>query len=205
MAGDGEAWEKELKEREADEKRDNPRVLLETEQGSIALELFEDTAPNTVANFVSLVEKGFYDGIIFHRVIPSFMAQGGDPDATGGGGPGYTIKDEAGERNVRLHWRGTLSMAKTAQPDTGGSQFFICYKPCEHLNHKHAVFGRVIEGQEAADRLEMGDAIKKATVIRKRNHPYVPETVGGKPWSSPPKAPDKKDEKSGEKKDEPPK
>jgi peptidyl-prolyl cis-trans isomerase B (cyclophilin B) len=168
-------WEDEKKFREADAKKDdNPKLQLETEKGKIVLELFEDTAPNTVANIISLSETGYYNGVKFHRIIAGFMAQGGDPQGTGMGGPGYTIKDEL-KGNPRFHWRGTLSMAH-AGPNTGGSQFFLCYSPTPHLNEKHTVFGRIIEGQEVADELERGDEIVKATVLRKRDHEYKVET-----------------------------
>ncbi|HZU97200.1 MAG TPA: peptidylprolyl isomerase [Planctomycetota bacterium] len=140
----------------------------------MVLELFEDTAPNTVANIISLSETGYYNGVKFHRIIAGFMAQGGDPQGTGMGGPGYTIKDEL-KGNPRFHWRGTLSMAH-AGPNTGGSQFFLCFSPTPHLNDKHTVFGRIIEGQEVADELERGDEIVKATVLRKRDHEYKVET-----------------------------
>ncbi len=178
-------WAEEEKARAADAKRDdNPRVQLETDRGTIVLELFEDTAPNTVANFVWLVENGFYDGIKFHRIIAAFMAQGGDPTGTGSGGCGYDIKDEL-KGNTRFHWRGTLSMAKTSAPDSGNSQFFMNYVPTPHLNERHTVFGRILEGQEVADALVVGDAIKKGTVLRKRAHEYKPETIpapGRTPW-----------------------
>jgi peptidyl-prolyl cis-trans isomerase B (cyclophilin B) len=178
-------WADEQKARAEDAKKDdNPRVQLETSRGLIVLELFEDTAPNTVANFISLVESGFYNNIKFHRIIPGFMAQGGDPTGTGGGSCGYNIKDELKD-NPRFHWRGTLSMANTGAANSGNSQFFLCYGACPHLNaaeaqgrwRGHTVFGRIIEGQEVADVLLRGDAIVKATVLRKRSHDYKPETM----------------------------
>jgi cyclophilin family peptidyl-prolyl cis-trans isomerase len=189
-------WEAEQKLREAESKADNlPRVKLETTKGDIVVELFEDQAPNTVANFISLVQKGFYNGVPFHRVIANFMAQGGDPTGTGGGGPGYRIKDEVGRPNARMHFRGSLSMAKTSAPDTGGSQFFLTFKPTPHLNGLHTVFGRVIEGMDVLAKLNRveppptggptqgADKIVKATVLRKRDHEYKPATLpeaGGK-------------------------
>src|SRR4029079_8655388 len=137
----------EQQTREAEAKADDlPRVKLQTNKGDITIELFENEAPNTVANFISLVEKGFYDGVPFHRVLPNFMAQGGDPKGTGQGGPGYRIKDEFGNKGARAHFRGSLSMANTGQPNTNGSQFFLTFKPTPHLNGRHTVFGRVIEG-----------------------------------------------------------
>jgi cyclophilin family peptidyl-prolyl cis-trans isomerase len=183
-------WEQEQKLRAAEAKADNlPRVKLQTTKGDIVVELFENQSPNTVANFISLVEKKYYDGILFHRVIAGFMAQGGDPTGTGGGGPGYTIKDEVGRDDARMHFRGSLSMAKTPAPNSGGSQFFLTFKPTPHLNGLHTVFGRVIEGLDVLAKLNRVDAaetggpppnadkIIKATVLRKRDHEYKPETL----------------------------
>lgn len=178
----------ELKLREAEAKADDlPRVKLETNQGDIVVELFENQAPNTVANFISLVDKKFYDGLKFHRVIEGFVAQGGDPKGDGTGGPGYAIPCECDPQehpNHRNHYRGTLSMAH-AGPNTGGSQFFLCFGPTPHLDGKHTAFGRVIEGLEVLDkikRIEPGDPgapdkIVKATVVRKRDHEYKPKTL----------------------------
>lgn len=125
---------------------DNPVAVIETSLGRIAAELFPKEAPDTVANFVKLVETGFYDGVIFHRVIPKFMIQTGDPTGTGRGGPGWTIRDEFHPK-LRHDRPGVLSMAN-AGPGTGGSQFFITHGPTPHLDDRHAVFGRVIEGLE---------------------------------------------------------
>ena len=152
-----------------------PQVTLHTNKGAIVLELAEDDAPNTVANFVSLAEKGFYNGVVFHRVIADFMIQGGDPTGTGRGGPGYVIADEFSPR--LRHARGVLSMAN-AGPNTGGSQFFITHVACPHLDGKHAVFGRVIEGMDVVDSIRQGDRIEKVTVDRKRSHPYRPVVSG---------------------------
>ncbi|GAB6166824.1 hypothetical protein JCM19992_28240 [Thermostilla marina] len=182
------AWAKEQELRKAEAEADDlPRVLLKTTKGEIVVELFEDQAPNTVANFISLVEKGFYDGVAFHRVIPGFMAQGGDPRGDGTGGPGYRIRDEYDQPGARLHFRGSLSMANTGQPDTNGSQFFITYMPTGHLNGKHTVFGRVIKGMDVVDKLQPRDPqrdtdvepdkILEAKVLRKRDHEYKPETL----------------------------
>ncbi|MDE2040397.1 MAG: peptidylprolyl isomerase [Elusimicrobia bacterium] len=124
----------------------NPVAQIETSLGAISAELFDKEAPETVANFVKLSEKGFYDGVIFHRVIPGFMIQGGDPTGTGRGGPGYTIPDEFHPK-LRHDRAGVLSMAN-AGPDTGGSQFFITLAATPHLDDRHAVFGRVIAGQD---------------------------------------------------------
>jgi len=123
-------------------------VLLQTTVGDIRIELFEDTMPITAGNFRKLVEKGFYNGVLFHRVIPSFMIQGGDPTGTGMGGPGYTIKDEFAQDNRNA--RGTISMAN-AGPNTGGSQFFINVVDNRRLDPKHPVFGKVVAGMEVAD------------------------------------------------------
>ena len=130
----------------------NPIVTIEMENGDIMkAELYPDIAPNTVNNFISLVKKGFYDGLIFHRVINGFMIQGGCPDGTGMGGPGYTIKDEFSSK--LLHdGPGVLSMAN-AGPDTGGSQFFITLRDCPWLDGKHAVFGKVTKGMEVVYRI----------------------------------------------------
>jgi cyclophilin family peptidyl-prolyl cis-trans isomerase len=179
-----ELWPTEEKIRETEAQADDlPRVLLKTSKGDVVIELFENEAPIATANFISLVEKHFYDGVPFHRVIAGFMAQGGDPTGTGRGGPGYTIPDECQQENARSHFGGSMSMAKTAEPDTGGSQFFLTFRPTPHLNGKHTVFGRVIEGMDVAATLERidpekpgpaPDKIITATVLRKRNHPYEP-------------------------------
>jgi len=151
-----------------------PQVTLHTDKGAIVVELAEDDAPNTVANFVSLAEKGFYNGVTFHRVIANFMIQGGDPTGTGRGGSGYVIADEFSPR--LKHARGVLSMAN-AGPNTGGSQFFITHVPCPHLDGKHAVFGRVIEGMDVVDSIRQGDRIEKVTVDRKRRGAYEPKIL----------------------------
>lgn len=182
--------EAEMAKRKADAAADDrPRVLLSTSAGDIVVELFEDDAPNTVANFISLVEKGFYNGTPFHRVIGGFMAQGGDPTGTGTGGPGYVIECECELPTARKHFLGTLSMAH-AGPNTGGSQFFLTFRPTEHLDGRHTVFGRVVEGFEVLPKIartqtdEGGpvagaepDTIVKAKVLRKRDHAYEPKTL----------------------------
>ena len=133
----------------------NPIVTIEMEDGGVMkAELYPDVAPNTVNNFISLVQKGFYDGLIFHRVIPGFMIQGGCPDGTGMGGPGYSIKGEFtgnGFANNLVHDRGVLSMARTMAPDSAGSQFFVMVEKAPHLDGQYAAFGKVIEGMEVAD------------------------------------------------------
>jgi len=152
-----------------------PQVTIHTEKGDIVLELAEDDAPNTVANFIHLAEKGYYDGLTFHRVIADFMIQGGCPQGDGRGGPGYCIADEFSP-NLR-HERGVISMAN-AGPNTGGSQFFITHVPCPHLDGKHAVFGKVVKGMDVVDAIERGDKMTRVTVDRKREHAYKPQTLG---------------------------
>ena len=133
----------------------NPIITIEMESGGIIrAELYPEIAPNSVRNFVSLVEKGYYDGVIFHRVIPGFMIQGGCPRGAGTGGPGYSIKGEFagnGFSNELEHDRGVLSMARTAMPDSAGSQFFIMHKQSPHLNGEYAAFGKVTEGMDTVD------------------------------------------------------
>ena len=131
-----------------------PVVTIETNHGVIKVELCPETAPNTVNNFISLVRKGFYDGTIFHRVIPGFMIQGGDPEGTGMGGPGYGIKGEFaanGFENPLKHTTGVISMARSQQPDSAGSQFFIMVADAAYLDGQYAAFGKVLEGQEVAE------------------------------------------------------
>ena len=181
--------EAEMAARKADaEADDRPRVTITTSKGDIVVELFENEAPNTVANFISLVEKGFYDGTPFHRVIGGFMAQGGDPTGTGSGGPGHVIDCECELPGARKHFLGTLSMAHAGK-NTGGSQFFLTFRPTEHLDGKHTVFGRVIQGFDVLPKLTRTqrqdgqsipglepDTIVKAKVLRKRDHAYEPKT-----------------------------
>ena len=135
----------------------NPIVTIEMENGDVMkAELYPEIAPNTVNNFISLVKKGFYDGLIFHRVIPDFMIQGGDPLGKGIGGPGYGIKGEFrqnGFRNELKHTRGVLSMARAMDPNSAGSQFFIMHDDAPHLDGGYAAFGKVIEGVEAVDHI----------------------------------------------------
>ncbi len=135
----------------------NPIVTIEMENGKkMKIELYPEVAPITVSNFVSLVKKGFYDGIIFHRVIKGFMIQGGDPNGRGDGGPGYSIKGEFnsnGFKNDLKHTRGVISMARTMDPNSAGSQFFIMHKDAPHLDGEYAAFGKVIEGIEVVDEI----------------------------------------------------
>jgi len=138
------------------------KVSIETDKGAISLDLFPEYAPVTVNNFVTLAKDGFYDGVVFHRVISNFMIQGGDPTGTGMGGPGYNFKDEF-TGNPLTHETGSLSMAN-AGPGTNGSQFFITHSPQPHLNGKHTVFGKVTSGQDVVDRIAQGDVMLKVTV-----------------------------------------
>ncbi len=135
----------------------NPVVTMELDNGNVVkAELYPEVAPNTVNNFISLINKGYYDGLIFHRVIPGFMVQGGCPQKTGMGGPGYSIKGEFnsnGFTNTLQHDRGVLSMARTMQPNSAGSQFFIMVAKSPHLDGESAAFGKVIEGIEAVDQV----------------------------------------------------
>lgn len=132
-----------------------------TDRGLIKIELAADKAPLTVANFVNLAKRGFYDGLNFHRVINDFMIQGGCPEGSGRGGPGYRFEDETG--NGLRHERGVLSMAN-AGPNTNGSQFFITHVPCGWLDGKHTVFGKVLEGMDVVDAMKQGDVIRSVTI-----------------------------------------
>jgi peptidyl-prolyl cis-trans isomerase B (cyclophilin B) len=138
-------------------------ATIETEKGNLVLELFASDVPMTVNNFVFLAREGFYDGTTFHRVIPDFMAQGGDPTGTGTGNPGYSFPDEFTEHT---HVTGALSMANSG-PDTNGCQFFITYAPQPHLDGKHSVFGQLIEGMDVLKKLENGDVMKRVTIEEK--------------------------------------
>ena len=135
----------------------NPVVTITMTNGDVMkAELYPEIAPNTVNNFISLVQKGFYDGLIFHRVISGFMIQGGDPQGTGMGGPGYSIKGEVamnGVRNDLKHTRGVLSMARSMMPNSAGSQFFIMHANAPHLDGQYAAFGKVVEGLDVVDKI----------------------------------------------------
>jgi peptidyl-prolyl cis-trans isomerase B (cyclophilin B) len=141
----------------------NYTATFETARGNIVCELFPKDAPNTVNNFVFLAKEGFYDGTTFHRVIENFMVQGGDPTATGSGGPGYKFKDELTPGKYRKHQKGSLSMAN-AGPNTNGSQFFITHIVTDWLDGKHTVYGQVKSGQEIVDAIKGGDTLKKVTI-----------------------------------------
>ena len=138
-------------------------ATIETEKGNIGLELFAGDVPVTVNNFVFLAQEGFYDGTTFHRVIPGFMAQGGDPTGTGTGGPGYRFADEF---TKHTHVTGALSMAN-AGPNTNGSQFFITYGPQHHLDGKHSVFGQLVDGMDVLEAFKNGDTITRIVIEEK--------------------------------------
>lgn len=176
-------WKAEQAIRAAEAQADNlPRVKFTTTKGDVVIELFEDQAPIATANIISLVKDDFYSDVVFHRVLPHFMAQGGDPTGTGSGGPGHNIACECYEPDARKHFRGTLSMAHAGR-DTGGSQFFMCFVPTDFLNGRHTAFGRVVEGMEVLGKLQRidpnaqgpfptPDKIIKAEVLRDRGHAY---------------------------------
>jgi cyclophilin family peptidyl-prolyl cis-trans isomerase len=179
------AAEKAIRDREAKEDY-LPRVRLKTTKGDIDLELFEDQAPNTVANFISLVERGFYKDMPFYHVVQGLFALTGDPTGSGFGGPGYSIPCECYEPNHRNHFRGSVSMANSGR-DTGGSQFFITFVPIEDLDGKKTVFGRVIKGMDVLAKLQRrdptdkeaarADRISEAEVTWKRPHEYKPQIM----------------------------
>ena len=137
------------------------KAVVEMDKGKVVIELFDKDAPNTVANFEKLAKEGFYDGLTFHRVIAGFVAQGGCPNGNGTGGPGYTINCEI---NPNKHERGSLAMAHRG-PNTGGSQFYICYEPQPHLDGMHTVFGKVIEGMDIVDKVNQGDKMNKVSIV----------------------------------------
>ncbi len=149
-----------------------PNVTIETEKGNIIIELYPEAAPAAVANFAQLIESGFYDGVIFHRFVPGFVIQGGDPDGTGRGGPGWTIPGEFQDPNLRekmpAHEKGVVAMARTQNPDSAGSQFYICVSTdptiYAHLNGSYTTFGKVIEGIDVVDALRERDVMSKVTI-----------------------------------------
>lgn len=172
-----EYWNHEQELRSA--QQDNPIVTLETDKGTIKIELFEDDAPIAVKNFVTLCETGFYDGTKFHRVESGHVTQGGDPftkegatGVPGTGGPGYTITDEFKNPDGRIHFAGSVGMAHGSNPNSAGSQFYICHQPKPNLNGGYTVFGRVIEGMDVALNMEVNDKLISAVVTRKRDHAY---------------------------------
>jgi cyclophilin family peptidyl-prolyl cis-trans isomerase len=140
----------------------NLRAVIEMDAGKITIELFEKDAPRTVENFVKLAKRGFYDGLTFHRVVPGFVVQGGDPNGDGTGGPGYNIK---GEFNSRKHVTGTVAMARSQSPDSAGSQFYITLAPQPFLDGKYSVFGQVGDGMEVVMKIRRGDRMKRVTIV----------------------------------------
>lgn len=161
----------------------NPQLTITLESGKlITLELYPEIAPNTVNNFISLVKKGYYDGLIFHRVIKGFMIQGGCPDGTGMGGPGYGIKGEFlinGFQNNLKHMAGVISMARAQNPNSAGSQFFIMHKNSPHLDGQYAAFGKVIEGQDVVDEIaETKTGYGDKPVVDQRIKTITVETFG---------------------------
>lgn len=134
------------------------RVIIETDKGTMIIALHADVAPKTVENFVTLIQKGFYNGLKFHRIVPGFVVQGGDPNGDGTGGPGYQIKAEFNEKK---HLRGTVAMARSSSPDSAGSQFYICIAPQPSLDGQYTVFGQVVEGDEVIDKLAIGDVMSR--------------------------------------------
>ena len=137
-------------------------VITLEKGGEIRLEFYPEDAPKTVENFVGLARKGFYDGLAFHRVVPGFVVQGGDPKGNGTGGPGYTIKAEF---NKQKHGRGSLAMARSQHPDSAGSQFYICYGAQPHLDGQYTVFGRVTSGMEHVDTIQQGDRMTTVAIV----------------------------------------
>ena len=142
----------------AQEKRMHPFAVIVMEKGGeIRIELYPEDAPKTVESFIALSKKGFYNGLTFHRVVPGFAAQGGDPKGDGTGGPGYTLKAEF---NQRKHARGTVAMARAQHPDSAGSQFYIAFAAAPHLDGQYTVFGQVVSGMEVVDRIKVGDRMQ---------------------------------------------
>ncbi|PYO00640.1 MAG: peptidylprolyl isomerase [Candidatus Rokuibacteriota bacterium] len=138
-------------------------AVITLDNGSaIRIEFFPADAPKTVENFVTLAKKGFYNGLAFHRVVPDFVVQGGDPKGNGTGGPGYTIKAEF---NKQKHVRGSLAMARSQDPDSAGSQFYITYGPTPHLDGSYTVFGKVTSGMDHVDRIKQGDRMKSVAIV----------------------------------------
>jgi peptidyl-prolyl cis-trans isomerase B (cyclophilin B) len=141
----------------------NQTAVITLENGNeIRIDFYPEDAPKTVENFVTLAKKGFYNNLTFHRVVPDFVVQGGDPKGNGTGGPGYTIKAEFSKRK---HVRGTLAMARSQHPDSAGSQFYITYGPTPHLDGNYTVFGQVVSGMEHVDRIKQGDRMKSVTIV----------------------------------------
>lgn len=157
------------------------RVVMKTTKGDIALKLFASQAPVTVANFLNLAQRGYYDGIKFHRVIADFMMQGGDPTGTGAGGPGYEFEDEF-RPDLRFDRAGLLAMANRG-PRTNGSQFFITYVPTPHLNDHHTIFGEVTEGMEVTTAIKQGDKIQSVEILDTTDALFATQTDKLKHWN----------------------
>jgi peptidyl-prolyl cis-trans isomerase B (cyclophilin B) len=142
----------------------NPKARITmADGGAIVIELYPDVAPKHVENFVTLTDKGFYNGLKFHRVEPGFVVQTGDPKGDGTGGPGYTIKAEF---NEKPHLEGTLGMARAQHPDSAGSQFYICLAPSPFLDRKYTVFGQVVQGMDVVKKIKRGDAMQKVEILK---------------------------------------
>ena len=168
----------------------NPIVTIEMENGGvIKAELYPETAPNTVNNFISLIKKGFYDGVIFHRVISGFMIQGGDPDGNGSGGPGYSIKGEFASngftKNNLKHTKGVLSMARTMRPNSAGSQFFIMHEKAPHLDREYAAFGKVTEGIGVVDAIAGTECDYNDRPLKEQRMKTVTVETFGEDYSEP--------------------
>jgi len=160
----GQAKEKKLPEATATSQQaptKKPFAIIETEKGRIVAELFPEVAPKTVANFIKLAEQGFYNGLTWHRVVPGFVIQGGDPLGNGTGGPGYTIPAEF---NSKKHLKGTVAMARAADPNSAGSQFYITLAPQPQLDGQYTVFGQTVEGLDVIDKIAVGDHMQKVTI-----------------------------------------
>jgi peptidyl-prolyl cis-trans isomerase B (cyclophilin B) len=153
--------------------------------GEIVIKFYPKDAPESVANFIKLAKKGFYDGLTFHRVVPGFVAQGGDPNGDGSGGPGYTIKGEFTENGVdnpQKHVKGAVAMARTNVPDSAGSQFYICLDAQPALDGKYAVFGQVVKGMEYVEQIQVGDKMEKVSIVeRARKKPAAMPTMKSTP------------------------
>ncbi|MDD5092388.1 MAG: peptidylprolyl isomerase [Candidatus Wallbacteria bacterium] len=155
-----------------------PVAVIETKYGNIYLGLYEDEAPNTVASFVYLISNKYYNGLTFHRVVPNFVIQGGDPKGTGSGGPGYEFGLEISDK--WKHETGVLSMARTSDPNSNGSQFFLTHCPTPHLDGNYTAFGWVLQGQKVVDSIKQGDKMLSVKVLCKRGHDYIPKPYSGK-------------------------
>lgn len=171
---------------------ENPIVTFEMENGDVMkAELYPEIAPNTVNNFISLIQKGYYDGLIFHRVINGFMIQGGCPDGTGTGGPGYNIKGEFGQNgfaNSLKHTAGVLSMARAMHPDSAGSQFFIMHKDAPHLDGAYAAFGKITEGMDVVNKIAETDTDYNDRPLQEQKLRKVSVDTKGEEYPEPEKA-----------------